>query len=160
MYLATIDYDIVSHSDPDSLFDNSTGLDLADDDGSESPLDKFDNEFDDDDPFDDEVWRPADYYIAVSVNLDVGRLGQKRYSAKTQDQLALVKEYHTKSGLIEQWATLLDSFANVALDPAPSFRKTLLNAFTKSRPTSSMGSWAGSAISDGGKLDDTVGSQA
>jgi hypothetical protein len=79
------DYDSISDSDPNSLFDNSIEPDTASDNESESVLEELDEKSDDDELFDDEVRRPPEYYIAASASLDVGRLRQKRYSIKTQD---------------------------------------------------------------------------
>ncbi|KAH8670388.1 hypothetical protein BGZ60DRAFT_515044 [Tricladium varicosporioides] len=69
----------------------------ASDTDSNSPLEDVDNntDGDDDDLFGGEVRHPPEYCIAKSESLDIGRLRQKRYSPKTQDALAWVKEHRT-----------------------------------------------------------------
>jgi hypothetical protein len=64
------DYDIISDSDPNCLFDNSIEADTASDNESESVLEELDEKSNDDELFDDEVRRPPEYYIAASTSLD------------------------------------------------------------------------------------------
>ncbi|CAG8976664.1 hypothetical protein HYALB_00002180, partial [Hymenoscyphus albidus] len=49
---------------------------------------------DDASPFEDEVRRPPEYYLAAAAKLDVRRLRSRRYSPNTQDRLDWVKEQH------------------------------------------------------------------
>ncbi|PVH74768.1 hypothetical protein DL98DRAFT_519011 [Cadophora sp. DSE1049] len=78
--MPTFDDESTSDSDTDGLFDDEVDF------GTDTDLDSLLVEEDsnnDDDLFDDEVRYLLEYYRANTVNLDVQRLRQKRYSPKT-----------------------------------------------------------------------------
>jgi hypothetical protein len=90
---------IARATDTKSLFDSSDDkADTASDTDLESLLEEVDNNTDDDDDdddlFDNEVRHSPEYYIAVSANLDIGRLRQKHFSPKTQRHLDWIKDHY------------------------------------------------------------------
>jgi hypothetical protein len=75
----------VSTDCPD-IFSN----DPSDDSSNSSVLDSESDSDDSDDdnyPFEDEVERPPEYYLAEAESLDVSQLRQQRYSPRTREKL-------------------------------------------------------------------------